>query len=39
MIPVLSPAQVAREDGLIFNTSRTFKDPTNLNIIISDKVA
>jgi hypothetical protein len=39
MIPVLSLAQIAREDGLIFNTSRIFKDPTNFNIIISDKVA
>jgi len=39
MIPVLSLAQIAREDGLIFNTSRTFKDPTNFNLIISDTVA
>jgi|TARA_Y100000780_G_scaffold16485_1_gene14334 hypothetical protein len=39
MIPVLSLAQVAREDGVISDASRIFKDPTNFNIIISDKVA
>jgi hypothetical protein len=32
MIPVLSLAQVAREDTVIFDTSRTPKDPTNFNI-------
>jgi len=39
MIPVLSLAQIAREDAVIFDASRIFKDPTNFNIIISDKVA
>jgi hypothetical protein len=39
MIPVLSLAQVAREDVVIFDASRIFKDPTNFNIIISDKAA
>jgi len=39
IIPVLSLAQVARKDAVIFDASRIFKDPTNFNIIISDKVA
>jgi len=39
MIPVLSLAQFTREDGVIFEASRIFKDPTNFNKIISDKVA
>jgi hypothetical protein len=39
MIPVLSLALVAREDGVISDASRIFKDPTNFNIIISDTVA
>jgi|TARA_Y100000294_G_scaffold45866_1_gene42518 hypothetical protein len=39
MIPVLSLAQFAREDAVIFDASRIFKDPTNFNIIISDKAA
>jgi len=39
MIPILSLAQVAREDGVISDASRTFKDPTNFNIIISGKAA
>jgi len=39
MIPVLSLAQFAREDAVIFDAPRIFKDPTNFNIIISDKAA
>jgi len=39
MIPVFSLAQFAREDAVIFDASRIFKDLTNFNIIISDKAA
>tara|TARA_Y100000590_G_scaffold140913_1_gene161702 strand:+ start:336 stop:455 length:120 start_codon:yes stop_codon:yes gene_type:complete len=37
MVPLLSPIQFAREDVVIIYASRTFKDPTNFNIINSDK--
>jgi len=39
VVPLLSPIQVAREDVVIFDASRIFKDPNNFNIINSNKAA